>query len=274
MLQIYMLYMGAMTEPVYIAIKKSGLLELLRLMLQPYLVECRHDFVTSGKMVYITEDEKESVIIQDGSSTLHVDKAHVVLELQKLFVKKMQLKAGYYFLHGAVISYNNKGILLLGKSGAGKSTLTAYLCSNGFQYVSDDKVIISGITNEVYPFTRLIQLREDVLDILHKRHVYLETIDVDLYEYKRKSVINIIPKKVDQIDMVIALARKTDICECAIRRMSGSDAIQALLWNGYSTNNIRENIDMAISLSRKIPAYFMEYYNMEDACENLCRMCE
>ena len=85
MLQIYMLYMEAMTEPVYIAIKKSGLLELLRLMLQPYLVECRHDFVTSGKMVYITEDEKESVIIQDGSSTLHVDKAHVVLELQKLF---------------------------------------------------------------------------------------------------------------------------------------------------------------------------------------------
>lgn len=45
-------------------------------------------------------------------------------------------------LHGCVVRYLNRGILLLGTSGSGKSEVTLRLVDDGGQLVADDQVLI------------------------------------------------------------------------------------------------------------------------------------
>ena len=64
---------------------------------------------------------------------------------------------GLYGLHAAGVSWNGHGFLLAGGSGSGKTTLTCALVRSGWQYLSDDAVLLrrgqSGV--EALAFGRL-----------------------------------------------------------------------------------------------------------------------
>jgi hypothetical protein len=47
-----------------------------------------------------------------------------------------------YGLHAAGVSWNDHGFLLAGSSGSGKTTLTCALARSGWQYLSDDTVLL------------------------------------------------------------------------------------------------------------------------------------
>ncbi len=49
---------------------------------------------------------------------------------------------GLYGLHAAGVSWNECGFLLAGSSGSGKTTLTCALARSGWQYLSDDAVLL------------------------------------------------------------------------------------------------------------------------------------
>jgi hypothetical protein len=49
---------------------------------------------------------------------------------------------GLYGLHAAGVSWNDHGFLLAGSSGSGKTTLTCALARSGWQYLSDDAVLL------------------------------------------------------------------------------------------------------------------------------------
>lgn len=49
---------------------------------------------------------------------------------------------GLYGLHAAGVSWNGHGFLLAGNSGCGKTTLTCALARSGWQYLSDDAVLL------------------------------------------------------------------------------------------------------------------------------------
>ncbi len=49
---------------------------------------------------------------------------------------------GLYGLHAAGVSWNDHGFLLAGSSGSGKTTLTCALARSGWQYLSDDTVLL------------------------------------------------------------------------------------------------------------------------------------
>lgn len=53
-------------------------------------------------------------------------------------------------IHGTLISYDNKGILLIGKSGSGKSDLALRMIINHKAFlVADDRVILENIDNKL-----------------------------------------------------------------------------------------------------------------------------
>ena len=268
MVQKYVLEMEPMKQPVYFTIEGSKIEELFNLMAQPYLLKCCNNIHSEGRSFNIFENKNGNIKIESNNVKFYIKPEQIAFGLQKLLAENIILKEGYYFAHGAIISYCGKGILLLGKSGSGKSTLTAYLCSNGFQYVSDDKAIISSVTDKVYPFSRFIQLREDALNILKQYHIVLKTKDISIYEYNRKSVIDIIPQK------VVLLLRHNNIDECILQRKKGNDAMQALLWNSYSANCIHDTIHSAISFARKKQVYFLEYNRMDETGKLLERVCQ
>lgn len=51
---------------------------------------------------------------------------------------------GMLVLHGAGVSYEHSGCMILGASGSGKSTLCAGLLDRGFHYLADDRVLMEG----------------------------------------------------------------------------------------------------------------------------------
>ena len=56
-------------------------------------------------------------------------------------------------IHGTLVSYQNKGILLLGESGSGKSDLALRLImEHGAKLVADDRVILEEKNNELWGY--------------------------------------------------------------------------------------------------------------------------
>jgi hypothetical protein len=60
-------------------------------------------------------------------------------------------RCGLYELHAAgVVSPFGTGVLIIGPSGSGKSNLTAQLASAGWQYLSDDSLLLFGLDDVVH----------------------------------------------------------------------------------------------------------------------------
>lgn len=49
---------------------------------------------------------------------------------------------GVYAHHAAAVSYEDRGLLILGKSGQGKTTLSVDLLANGFHFLADDRCFL------------------------------------------------------------------------------------------------------------------------------------
>lgn len=64
----------------------------------------------------------------------------------------------HHALHAGCVCKGNNCIILPGKSGNGKSTLTCWLVKNGFQYLSDELVLL-GYDGSILPMTRPISLK-------------------------------------------------------------------------------------------------------------------
>ena len=64
----------------------------------------------------------------------------------------------YLFLHSAAMAKGNKAVLLPGPSESGKSTLTLGLLNYGYQYLTDEVVVINLSDLRVLPFQRPIYI--------------------------------------------------------------------------------------------------------------------
>ncbi len=64
----------------------------------------------------------------------------------------------HHALHAGGVRRNGACIILPGESGSGKSSLTAWLISNGFQYLTDELVFL-GADASVTPLTRPVSLK-------------------------------------------------------------------------------------------------------------------
>lgn len=69
-------------------------------------------------------------------------------------------------IHAGGVRRGDYGVILPGLSGRGKSTLTAWLCLNGFGYLTDELLFISD-DGKITPFTRPVNLktREPIVSI-------------------------------------------------------------------------------------------------------------
>lgn len=61
-------------------------------------------------------------------------------------------------LHAGAVHRRGHGIVLPGSSGKGKSTLTAWLCSKGYQYLTDELIFL-GDDAKMIPFVRPVNLK-------------------------------------------------------------------------------------------------------------------
>jgi hypothetical protein len=77
--------------------------------------------------------------------------------------------SGMFYLHGALVSREDRAFLLLGEGGAGKSTLAAALSTSGWKLSGDDNLLLQmdakGISR-VFPFEQELSVTREVFDLL------------------------------------------------------------------------------------------------------------
>lgn len=69
----------------------------------------------------------------------------------------------YLLLHAGLSAREGKGILIAGPSGAGKTTLVAGLALRGYDYITDEMVIVEPAGAGILPFPRTLNIKEEAL---------------------------------------------------------------------------------------------------------------
>jgi len=75
----------------------------------------------------------------------------IVFDVIKGVLQFKLLRKGYSFIHGACLSKEGEGILLVAPPETGKTFTTLLLSKQGFEFLSDDMTIINGKRGRCYP---------------------------------------------------------------------------------------------------------------------------
>ena len=115
----------------------------------------------NAKYIVCKTDEYFLVESPYGNVQTAATDAEFLYALEKAITLEAQRqRPTLYFIHGAVLEFEGKAILLIGAPGAGKSTLAWALLHHGFQYLSDELAPIDLSTLTVYPYPHAICLKK------------------------------------------------------------------------------------------------------------------
>ncbi len=90
--------------------------------------------VRDNEMLFMAAPEHDNPLV-----TLVMGENHLLMRQ----IRHMLDGGNTFFMHGAVVGYDDYGIMLSGLSGAGKSTLAAWCAHMGMDFVGDDRIAIN-----------------------------------------------------------------------------------------------------------------------------------
>ncbi len=96
-------------------------------------------------------DEKENTYyygVKDLSPEEFIKEGHIFVQ----FFNKVTRTENSNLVHGAVVGMDNHGVLFCARGQRGKSTLTVLSMIRGFEYVSDDYLILETEANKLYSY--------------------------------------------------------------------------------------------------------------------------
>ena len=112
--------------------------------------------VTVGK-----DDIGRLMLVENGefcaAGALGVSFAAVVFD--RVMFHLLRDTGGGVALHTGAVARDRRVLLIPGQSGAGKSTLTAWLCSRGFTYLTDELVFLPAAEPRTHSFTRPLHIK-------------------------------------------------------------------------------------------------------------------
>ncbi|MBR3627770.1 MAG: hypothetical protein IKN42_02850 [Elusimicrobia bacterium] len=122
--------------------------DLIRIDLENKIINAENS--ESKKYYFVAEDFSYDILSKQG---------HLFVKLISQIVRTEHSA----LVHSAAVGIDNKGILICAKSGSGKSTLSVSCLTNGFQYVSDDYLILNKTNNLLaLPIYSIITLSEHI----------------------------------------------------------------------------------------------------------------
>lgn len=158
------------------------IMEYLYNMFSPYMSQQAVKEKYEPLIFYKNNDNELMVEKNDGKEKLDTD---IVTYLETYLLENSCVDKGYLMLHGGGVAYNNHAFIFLANSMVGKSTLITHLCMEGFEYITDDRLIIDTTEKMVLPFAKTIMLRPDGKKILISQ--YEHNFTTQSFEYKRRS---------------------------------------------------------------------------------------
>ena len=115
-----------------------------------------------------SEEKKYYFVAEDFSYDILSKQGHLFVRP----ISQITRTSNSALVHSAAVGIDNKGILICAMGGSGKSTLSVSCLTDGFQYVSDDYLILNKTDNGLYahPIYSMITLSEHI----YKRMVSLK----------------------------------------------------------------------------------------------------
>ncbi len=107
------------------------------------------------------EGKKYYFIAQDFSYDILSKQGHLFVR----HISQMVSTSNSALVHSAAVGINGKGVLICAMGGSGKSTLSVSCLADGFQYVSDDYLILSKKDDNnlaAYPIYSMITLSDKI----------------------------------------------------------------------------------------------------------------
>lgn len=257
-IKTFRIYCNAFKNPIYIETNDEIIEKILFLNFSPYISRVSYRNEINSLLLYKKDDHNLCIKFNNEQGNVPLNMVnHIIFAT---ISKNIELKDNYIFLHSALLEKNGVGFFLLGGSNSGKSTLSAFLCSNGYQYGSDDKIIVSTNLQEVYILNRKIQLRKASLDILSNQGVHINYSNNKFYEYKRIECLDINPIVINNIRIALKVNRNENACTgVSLNELSADQTFKELLYNSYISKNLNKIAANSAFIASKIKGYSLEY---------------
>jgi hypothetical protein len=199
--------------------------------------------------------------------------------LGEVTVQLADKSRGGLVFHAGALAYKGRGVLVPGAIGAGKTTLTAWLVTQGLDYLTDEMVWVPEGSDSLHAFTR-------PLNVKHPSRLALEGI----FDFEKNAAqifsnprTDLIPPTVLKPGNTLSAPRVSLIvfpnyqpdCEPQIQPLSKAHAGFALLQTLVNARNLPElGFPEAVRLAQLAPAYRIRYSHFEqiqEPMENLLK---
>jgi len=183
----------------------------------------------------------------------------------------------YLFLHAGALAKNNKAVLLPGPSGSGKSTLTLGLLNYGYQYLTDEVVVIDLSDLRVLPFQRPIYIYgwqsvasaevEKFFKFYRFKERYGNTMQPWQYAVPQQEAV--LPKDTSfEVAWIVFPTYNETQKDSYLKPMSRAAAVFNLMQNGWNTQYSTDlGLQLCSELVKKADCYELVMGDLKEACE-------
>ena len=184
------------------------------------------DFSEECDLVCRIEHYDEKYVFECDNHNISTDNPIQVIE--NILFEQTRLRGDIFALHAGAVSHNGKAYIFVAPTSTGITTLTAYLSLSGFDYVTDDCVLIDMNSFKVYPYHKPIHLREGGMTVLKNYGFEPDMIYIDEKTIQRYvfTPMNLSSGELD-IGGIFFIERTKDINKISV--VSSIEAIQLLM---------------------------------------------
>lgn len=209
----------------------------------------------------LTRDDKE---IYKGDSLAAL--ANSLMDTS-IFNLADKCSSGLLF-HAACLSWKGRGIIMPAQSGHGKTTLSAWLLSNGFDYLTDELVYLPLDSRQAMCFGRPLNVKYGAREIIDE----LLGDNKDDESIVAGPIAMLVPPRLvradnktvePEVDMIFFPRYRADT-EFSLEKLSAAQTGMALMSCLVNARNLAgDGFPATVSLARKVPAYQVTYPSFE-----------
>lgn len=178
-------------------------------------------------------------------------------------------------LHGAGLAWENRGVILCGESGAGKSTLALRLLEAGFDFLSDELVVVSEGETVMRGFPRPIVLKDPATHSMawagaDTTPVGLRGLNGVVYLDPERLRAGSVRRQVTP--SLLVFPRHTAGSQLSFRKLTAAEAVFRLMHRVVNAANLPERGFADVTrLGQQLPAYAVSYPDASEAAAWLGR---
>ena len=227
---------------------------------------CRTDarsyfFESNESVVRAENDDTPTVEVWFGHSAADSERAALARLIFNASMTAMR-RCGLFELHSAgVVKPDGAGVLIIGPSGSGKSTFATQLATAGWQYLSDDSLLLYGEAEVIHAraLRRVFALREETLTVTgisDMKSLATETVPFDPFK-KRFEPRSVFPDRFreDCEPRVLLFSQITRESETRTRALSRSETMSQLIhmcpWACYDKPSAEVHLKVLAALARQ-----------------------